>query len=45
MELWAELFSDWVGISSFLVIAGVLVIAGYFIWYIMSATGSDQSTD
>ena len=29
MELWSELFSDWVGILSFGVIAFVIVIAVY----------------
>ncbi len=31
MELWAELFSDWVGILSFGVIAFVIVMAIFFI--------------
>jgi hypothetical protein len=31
MELWTELFSDWVGILSFGVIAFVIVIAIFFI--------------
>lgn len=31
MELWAELFSDWVGILSFGVIAFVIVMAFFFI--------------
>ena len=35
MELWAELFSDWVGILSFGVIAFVIVIAGFFIKFFL----------
>lgn len=42
MELWAELFSDWVGILSFGVIAFVLVIAAFFIWYFMSQSGNSH---
>jgi hypothetical protein len=39
MELWGELFSDWVGILSFGVIAGVLVIAAFFIIYFLGKSG------
>ncbi len=42
MELWSELFSDWVGILSFGVIAFVLVIAAFFIWYFLTQSGSGQ---
>lgn len=42
MELWAELFSDWVGILSFGVIAFILVMAAFFIWYFMSRSGDDH---
>ena len=35
MELWAELFSDWVGILSFGVIAFVILIAFFFIVFFM----------
>ena len=35
MELWAELFSDWVGILSFGVIAFVIVIAVFFIKFFL----------
>ena len=42
MELWSELFSDWVGILSFGVIAFILVIAGFFIWYFLSQSGDGQ---
>lgn len=31
MELWSELFSDWVGILSFGVIAFIIVMAIFFI--------------
>lgn len=32
MDLLANLFSDWVGILSFIVIATILGMAGYFIY-------------
>ena len=35
MELFSELFSDWVGILSFGVIAFVIVIAVFFIIFFM----------
>jgi len=35
MELFAELFSDWVGILSFLVIAFILGMAGFFAYIII----------
>ena len=43
MELWSELFSDWVGILSFGVIAFVLVIAVFFIWYFLSRSGDPKA--
>ena len=39
MELWSELFSDWVGILSFGVIAFILVMAVFFIWFFMKESG------
>ncbi|MEZ5740705.1 MAG: DUF3149 domain-containing protein [Burkholderiaceae bacterium] len=33
MGLWGELFSDWVGILSFIVLAFIGVMATFFIWY------------
>ena len=36
MELWAELFSDWVGILSFGVIAFVIGMAIFFYRFFMS---------
>lgn len=36
MELWAELFSDWVGILSFGVLAFILVIGAFYVWYFLS---------
>ena len=39
MELFTELFSDWVGILSFGVIAFVLVMAAFFIVYFISKSG------
>ncbi len=35
MELWAELFSDWVGILSFGVIAFIIVMAAFFIKFFL----------
>lgn len=36
MELWAELFSDWVGILSFAVIALTLVIGAVYLKMFLS---------
>jgi len=36
MELWSVLFSDWVGIASFLVIAFMLAMGGWFTWYFIT---------
>ncbi|MFK7963887.1 MAG: DUF3149 domain-containing protein [Burkholderiaceae bacterium] len=36
MELWSVLFSDWVGIASFLVIVIVILIGGWFLRYFMT---------
>ncbi|MGH1358866.1 MAG: DUF3149 domain-containing protein [Burkholderiaceae bacterium] len=36
MELWAELFSDWVGVLSFFVLAFILVMGAWFTWYFVS---------
>ena len=41
MELWAELFSDWVGILSFGVIAVTLLIGMVYLWYFLSHIGDD----
>lgn len=38
MELWAELFSDWVGILSFIVLVGCIVIGGVFLKIFMTDT-------
>jgi hypothetical protein len=43
MELWSELFSDWVGILSFGVIAFVLVIAVFYIWYFLAKSGDPNA--
>ena len=42
MELWSELFSDWVGILSFGVIAFVIVIAVYFYHFFTTKMNDDQ---
>lgn len=42
MELWSVLFSDWVGIASFLVIAFMLAMGGWFAWYFI--TNMSQAT-
>ena len=36
MELWSELFSDWVGILSFLVIAFIIGMAAFFLVWFMA---------
>jgi len=42
MELWSELFSDWVGILSFGTIAFVIVIAAYFYVFVTKKMDEDQ---
>ncbi|NNJ72758.1 MAG: DUF3149 domain-containing protein [Enterobacterales bacterium] len=42
MELWSELFSDWVGILSFGTIAVVIVIAAYFYVFFSKKMDEDQ---
>lgn len=42
MELWAELFSDWVGILSFGVIAFVIVMAIFFIRFFLGHIDDEQ---
>jgi len=39
MELWAELFSDWVGIASFLVIAFIIGMAFFFLAMFIGKSG------
>jgi hypothetical protein len=39
VELWAELFSDWVGILSFGVIAFIIVMAIFFVIFFMGRSG------
>lgn len=41
MELWSELFSDWVGILSFGVIAFIIVMAIFFLIFFMARSSSD----
>lgn len=43
MELFANLFSDWVGILSFGVIAFVIVMAIFFLIVFMSKSGDPQA--
>ncbi|MGD2117500.1 MAG: DUF3149 domain-containing protein [Chromatiales bacterium] len=43
MELWAELFSDWVGILSFGVIAFVIVIAIFMYRFVTGHTHDDAA--
>ena len=43
MELWSVLFSDWVGIASFLVIAIVVLMGGWFFWYFTTNVSHDPS--
>jgi len=42
MELWNELFSDWVGILSFGVIAFIIVMAAFFIKFFLGHIDDDQ---
>ncbi len=42
MELWAELFSDWVGILSFGVIAFVIIMAVYYIHFFTTHVMNDD---
>lgn len=44
MELWSELFSDWVGILSFLVIAFVIVIGVVFLSFFVGKSGQQPKT-
>ena len=44
MELWSELFSDWVGILSFLVIAFVIVIGVVFLSFFIGKSGERPKT-
>jgi hypothetical protein len=43
MELWAELFSDWVGILSFGVIAFIIVMAIFFFFFFMGRSGDPKA--
>jgi hypothetical protein len=43
MELFAELFSDWVGILSFGVIAFIVVIAIFFLVFFMRQSGDPRA--
>lgn len=45
MELWAELFSDWVGILSFGVIAFVIVIAIFMYKWVTKNMDNDQASN
>jgi hypothetical protein len=43
MELWAELFSDWVGILSFGVIAFIILMAIFFaVFFMTRSSGPDD---
>lgn len=43
MELFSELFSDWVGILSFGVIAFIILIALFFIVFFMARSGDPNA--
>jgi hypothetical protein len=43
MELWNEMFSDWVGILSFGVIAFVIVIAIFFLIFFLRQSGDPKA--
>jgi hypothetical protein len=42
MDLWQQLFSDSVGIFSFLVIAFTLIMGAYFVWYFIRHMVNDE---
>lgn len=44
MELWSELFSDWVGILSFLVIAFIIGMALFFIRFFVGKSGDQPKS-
>jgi hypothetical protein len=44
MELWSELFSDWVGILSFLVIAFIIGMAAFFLAMFVGKSGDGPKT-
>lgn len=43
MELFSELFSDWVGILSFGVIAFIIVMAIFLFWFFMRQSGDPKA--
>lgn len=43
MELLAELFSDWVGILSFGVIAFIFVMGGFFLWFFLKRSSDPNA--
>jgi hypothetical protein len=43
MELWSELFSDWVGILSFGVIAFIILMALFFIIFFLGRSGNPKA--
>ena len=45
MELWSELFSDWVGILSFGVIVFVIIIAVYLYKWVQNNIERDEQRD
>jgi hypothetical protein len=44
MELWSELFSDWVGILSFLVIAFIIGMAIFFLSWFVGKSGDQPKS-
>lgn len=43
MELFENLFSDWVGILSFGVIMFILVMGAFFLWLFLSKSGDPDA--
>jgi hypothetical protein len=43
MELWSELFSDWVGILSFGVIVFIILMAIFFLIFFMARSGDPKA--
>lgn len=43
MELWSELFSDWVGILSFGVIAFIILMGLFFIFFFIGSSSDPKA--
>lgn len=43
MELWSQLFSDWVGILSFGVIAFIILMALFFLFFFIGSSRDPEA--